>query len=214
MTRPALTLGRVDRIRLQVGFRETPDGPAYEQYLLDLPPSDTDDAAADGSFDDGPYLAALEPVVSVVGEKRRHYSLHEHRWHTSWGPATGGLDLGITVTTGAATRRMAAANQEATVAAFDTLLAKAPVVATESLTRKGAVIRARSAVAAAYALDPDALVLTVEQHDAGRRAWRFALSDSHLDRYDVTVGFLDGYAGSVHVRHEAPDEVHDSVGID
>jgi hypothetical protein len=32
------------------------------------------------------------------------------------------------------------------------------------------------------------------------------------DEYDVVVGLVDGYAGSVRVRHEERIEVFDSVG--
>ena len=40
----------------------------------------------------------------------RHYSVHQHRWHTSWGPSPGALEIGILVTTGP----RAAADPEAT----------------------------------------------------------------------------------------------------
>ena len=34
---PLLTLGRVDLARVQVGYRAQPDGPVYQQFLIDLP---------------------------------------------------------------------------------------------------------------------------------------------------------------------------------
>ena len=86
--RPLLTLGRVDRVRVQVGYRARPDGPAQQQFLLDLPVPGTDSDIGEDLLDESRVLTALEPVLYVGGDAPRHYSLHQHRWHTSWGPRT------------------------------------------------------------------------------------------------------------------------------
>jgi hypothetical protein len=96
--RPLLTLGPVDLVRVQVGYRAQPDGPAHQQFLIDLPvpPGDADQDA----FDESWVLSALEPVLRDGSGPPRHYSLHVHRWHTSWGPSPGALEIGLLVTAG------------------------------------------------------------------------------------------------------------------
>ena len=90
----------MDRVRVQVGYRARPDGPAHQQFLLDLPVPETDAPATRTRFDESRVLAALEPVLYAGAEAPRHYSLHQHRWHTSWGPSPGALEIGLLVTTG------------------------------------------------------------------------------------------------------------------
>ena len=99
-SRPLLTLGRVDLVRVQVGYRSSPDDPAYQQFLLDLTVPETDSAPGQDAFDERRALAALEPVLHAGSAAPRHYSLHQHRWHTSWGASPGALELGLLVTTG------------------------------------------------------------------------------------------------------------------
>ena len=111
--RPLLTLGGVQRLRIQVGYRARPDGPAHQQFLLDLPVQGADEARV---------LAALEPVLYVGTAAPRHYSLHQHRWHTSWGMSPGVLELGLLVTTGARTTATSDAALESVTRAFHDLL--------------------------------------------------------------------------------------------
>ena len=70
-----------------------------------MPGADT--RATEDAFDEQQALAALEPVLYAGAGAPRHYSLHQHRWHTSWGLSPGALDIGLLVTTG--TRTTAAA---------------------------------------------------------------------------------------------------------
>ena len=83
-SRALLTLGRVDLVRVQVGFRDSPDDRAYQQFLLDLSVSEGH-ARDQDAFDERLALAALEPVLYAGTEAPRHYSFHQHRWRTSWG---------------------------------------------------------------------------------------------------------------------------------
>jgi hypothetical protein len=201
---PLLTFGRVDQVRIQVGYRVTPDGPAYEQFLLDLAvPGET-------LFDEQRLLTALEPVLYAGEGPARHYSLHAHRWHTSWGASPGVVELGLLVTTG---RRSAALSDNVT-APFRELLNMFESPAPTPVSRDAAVVRATSAAALAYGLDPDALTLSVEEHHVSTNSWSLGLRTPRGDEYDVVVGFLDGYAGSVQVRHLDPIEVSDSVGTE
>ena len=117
---PLLTLGRVHRLRVQVGYRARPDGPAYQQFLLDVP---VPGLVAQGAFDEARVLAALEPVVYAGADTPRHYSIHEHRWHTSWGPSPGALEIGLLVTTGTPTVAASEAPLDGVTRAFRDLLA-------------------------------------------------------------------------------------------
>jgi hypothetical protein len=206
-TRPLLTLGRIDRIRIQVGFRTTPTASAYEQFLLDLTPDE------DGpQIEEAAVVSALEPILYDGDGPPRHYSLHQHRWSTSWGLSPGALELGLLITT---SRRSRSDTDATTVAgAFRELLGRAESSASEPVTRDAAVVRARRSTEAAYGIDGDALRLAFETHDVGADAWRIGLSDAGSGEYDVLVGFVDGCAGAVRVRHDAGLEVVDSVGSD
>ena len=206
---PLLTLGRVHRLRVQVGYRARPDGPAYQQFLLDVPvPS----MVAQGGFDEALVLAALEPVVYAGADTPRHYSIHEHRWHTSWGPSPGALEIGLLVTTGTPTAAASEAPLDDVTRAFRDLLELVGRPRPVPTSRDAAVQRARNAAATAYAVDADALSLSTEEHHLASSSWRLRLRTTSGDGYDVVVGLVDGYAGSVRVRHAGRIEVFDSVG--
>ncbi len=205
---PRLTRGRIDRVHVQVGLREGPEGPVGEQFLLELP------AHEDGQPpDEEGYLARLEPVLRADGERPLHHSLHVHRWHTSWGVAGGALEIGLTVTTGSGDSRGTSA-RHAVAEVFRELLELGESPTPTPVTREQAVVIARRSVAAAYALDPEDLALTSEQHQADRGTWTLGLRAPALDRFVVVVGLVDGYAGSVHVRHRPADEVTASLGTE
>ncbi|MGZ8743723.1 MAG: hypothetical protein ACXWXO_12460 [Nocardioides sp.] len=203
--RPLLSLGRVQRLRVQVGYRARPDGPAYEQFLLDLP-------VGESALDEARVLAALEPVLYVGSAASRHYSLHQHRWHTSWGLSPGVLELGLLVTTGTRTTAASDAALDGVTRAFRELIELAGRPEATTTSRDAAVQSARSAAATAYGLDPETLSLSAEQHHAAANSWTVGLRSSEGDEYDVQVGVVDGYAGSVRVRHDVRTEVSDSVG--
>jgi hypothetical protein len=206
-TRPLLTLGRIDRIWIQVGFRMTPTAQAYEQFLLDLT---LDEERS--QLEEAAVVSALEPILYAGDGPPRHYSLHQHRWSTSWGPSPGALELGLLITTSHRSRR----DTDSTVVgeAFRALLGLAGLSATEPITRDAAVVGARRAAEAAYGIDQGARRLTFEMHDVDARAWRIGLRDQISGEYDVVVGLVDGYARAIRVRHEAGVEVVDSVGSD
>jgi hypothetical protein len=203
-----LTLGRTDQLRIQVGYRRHQGDAAYEHFLLDLP------VAADGAsnLSDDDVLAALEPVLLAGTATPRPYSLHQHRWHTSWGATAGVVDFGLLVTVGSRSRALGGATRAATTQAFRALADLAGVRSPASPARDAAVLRARRSVASTFALDADALSLSAEEHRADTGSWHFQLRAADGEQYEVVVGFLDGYAASVHVRHRRPVEVSDSVG--
>jgi len=209
-SRPLLTLGRVDLVRVQVGHRALPDGPVFQQFLLDLPLAVADDDRVQDPFDEAWVLAALEPVLHAGDAPPRHYSLHTHRWHTSWGPSPGAFDLGLLVTTGT---RAAASDAwgDSVCRAFRGLLQAAGRPEAPA-SRDAAVLRARRSAATAYAVDPDALSLTAEEHHRAEGSWTVGLRTTAGDEYDVLVGLVDGYSRSVRVRHVKRVEVFDSVG--
>jgi len=212
-SRPLLTLGRVDLVRVQVGYRASPDDRAYQQFLLDLSVREADSAHDQDAFDERPILAALEPVLYAGAEVPRHYSLHQHRWHTSWGASPGALEIGLLVTTG--TRTTAAVSEaahEGVTRAFRDLMEVAGRPEPTPTSRDAAILRARRGAATAYAVDPDALSLSAEEHHPAENAWTLRLRTTPGHEYDVVVGFVDGYAGSVWVRHEQGIEASDSIG--
>lgn len=210
--RPLLTLGPVDIVRLQVGYRALPDGPAYQQFLMDLPVPEAERTRNGAGFDESWVLAALEPVLYDGAGAPRHYSLHVHRWHTSWGPSPGALEIGLLVTAGGRTAALSDAWQDRVVRAFHDLLAVAGRPAPTPTSRDAAVLRARRSVATAYAVDPDALSLSSEEHHPSGNSWTVGLRTTAGDEYDVMVGLVEGYARSVRVRHTERIEVSDSVG--
>ena len=211
-SRPVLTLGRVDRVRVQVGYRARPDGPAYQQFLLDLPLPEAGSARDRNAFDESRVLEALEPVVYVGADAPRHYSIHQHRWHTSWGVSPGALDIGLLVTTGTRTAAVSEAALDGVTRAFRDLLEMAGRPTPTPTPRDAAIQRARRSAATAYALDPDTLSLSTEEHHLAENSWTVGLRTLTGDEYDVVVGLVDGYAGSVRVRHDVRTEVFDSVG--
>jgi hypothetical protein len=209
-----LTLGRVELVRVQVGYRARPDGPAYQHFLLDFPVPEPDVPDDEAGFDERRVLAALEPVLYVDAATPRHYSLHQHRWHTSWGPSPGALEIGLLVTAGSRTAAVSTAAREGVVDAFRDLLQLVGQPRPTPTPRDAAILRARRGAATAYALDPSALSLSAEEHHPADKSWTVTLRATGADEYDVVVGFVDGYAGSVWVRHTQRIEVIDSIGSD
>ena len=96
--------------------------------------------------------------------------------------------------------------------AFRDLLRLADPSQPTPASREAALLRARRSAATAFALDADALTVSTEMHDPAANSWRVGLRTTAGESYDVVVGFLDGYAGSVHVRCQEPIEALDSLG--
>ncbi len=207
--RPLLTLGAVHRLRVQVGYRARPDGPAHQQFLLDVP---VPGLVAQEAFDGARVLAALEPVVYAGADTPRHYSIHEHRWHTSWGPSPGAVEIGVLVTTGSRSEAVSEAPVDGVTRAFRDLLELVGRPRPVPTSRDAAIQRARDAAATAYAVEAGALSLSTEEHHLATGSWRLRLRTTSGDGYDVVVGLVDAYIGSVRVRHAGRTEVYDSVG--
>ena len=213
--RRLLTLGRVDRVRVQVGFRAGPEDRPYQQFLLDLSVPETDSARENDGFDERQVLAALEPVLYAGAGAPRHYSLHQHRWHTSWGLSPGALDLGLLVTTGTrTTAAIAEASDDSVTRAFHDLMETAGQPPPTPTSRDAAILRARRGAATAYGVDPDTLSLSAEEHHPTENSWTVGLRSTAGDAYEVVVGLVDGYPGSVRVRHDQRTEVSDSIGAE
>ena len=125
------------------------------------------------------------------------------------------MEIGLLVTTG---NRTTAASSEApldgVIRAFRDLMEVAGRPELTPTSRDAAILRARRGAATAYAVDPDALSLSTEEHHPAENSWAVRLRATAGDEYEVVVGFVDGYAGSVWVRHEQPIEASDSIGSD
>jgi len=211
--RPLLTLGRVDLVRVQVGYRASPDDRPRLQFLLDLPVPESESARDQDAFDERLALAALEPALYVGAEAPRHYSLHQHRWHSSWGASAGAVEIGLLVTTGTSSREAVwEASHEGVARAFHDLMELVGRPAPTPTSRDVAIRCARHGAATAYAVDVDALSLSAEEHHPAENSWTVTLRTSAGDAYEVVVGLVDGYAGAVRVRHEQRIEASDSIG--
>ncbi|MEU0265767.1 hypothetical protein [Nocardioides sp. NPDC006303] len=211
-SRSLLTLGRVDSVRVQVGYRASPDEQVDRQYLLDLSVPEPDGGGGEDVLDERGILAALEPVLYAGADARRHYSLHQHRWHTSWGASPGALEIGLLVNTGPRTTAVSEASYDGVSRAFRDVMEVVGQPERTPISRESAVQRTRRAAATAYAVDPDALSLRAEEHHAADNSWTLTLRSTAGDEYDVVVGFVEGYAGSVSVRHAHRIEASDSLG--
>jgi len=192
---PLLARGRVDRLRIQVGFRASPDEPALRQFLLDVP-------SPEDGLDEDRVLAALEPAVCAGARGPRHHSLHVHRWHSSWGARDGALEIGLLVTIGTPPPAY-----DEVLAALRDVLALVRAEATGPLSRDSAVTRAHHAVASAYGLDGE-LKLSSEEHHPDVNAWTIELRRPG-EEFLALVGCVEGYAGSVDVRRRQRHEVSD-----
>jgi hypothetical protein len=210
--RPLLTLGRLDRVRVQVGYRVSPEDAAHEHFLLDVAVPDRHGADGRDPVDEGRILAALEPVLYLGSDVPRHYSLHQHRWHTSWGLSPAALELGLLVTAGSRTAAVADTARDSVTRAFRELLALADAPEPAPTARDAAIQQARRSTATAFAVVPDALTVRTEMHHAAENSWTVGLRTTAGESYDVVVGLVDGYAGSVRVRHQERVEAFDSVG--
>lgn len=210
--RGRLTLARVDRVHVQVGFCAGPDDRPYQQFLLDLSVPETDSAREKDAFDERQALTALEPVLHAGAEAPWHYSLHQHRWHTSSDVSPGALGIELLVTTGATTTAISEASHDDVTRAFHDLIELAGQPEPTPTSRDAAIVRARHAAATAYGVDPDAMSLSAEEHHPTENSWTVRLRTTAGDMYEVVVGFVDGCAGSVRVRHEQRIEVSDSIG--
>lgn len=211
-SRPLLTLGRLDRVRVQVGYRASPEDAPHEQFLLDLAVPET--YAPDGreALDERRILSALEPVLYTGAEVPRHYSLHQHRWHTSWGLSPAAMEIGLLVTTGTRTAAVSEAAEGSVSRAFRALLSLAGPPEPSPTAREAAIARARRSTATAFAVAAETLTVSTEMHHPAANSWTVGLRTTAGENYDVVVGLVDGYVGSVRVRHQERIEAFDSVG--
>ena len=210
---PLLTLGQVHRLRVQVGYRALPDGPAHQHFLLDLPvPEGRGDSDQPGGSLEARVLASLEPTLYAGTGTPRHYSVHSHRWHTSWGASPGTLEIGLLVTTGPTGHDPSQFPSDSVSQAFRELMRLLGRPEPASTTREAALLRARRSAAAAYAVDAEELSVSTEEHHATENSWAVGLRTPAGEEYHVLVGFVDGCAGAVRVWHEDQVEVFDSVG--
>jgi hypothetical protein len=203
-----LSLGKVDRIRIRVAYGRDLDGPSHDVFLLDVPL-----AAAEEAFDEMPYLEALEPILYAGAEIPADYSVHLTRHHTSFGTTAGQAEIRMNLTTRSGSATLRATALEAVTLAFRRVLDHTGRPERPELRHDDAIARARFQAQEAYPeMSSGGLSVSDEEHRATHGSWSVGLRTGDLDRYVVVVGFLDGYTGSAHVRHQPRSEVLDSVG--
>jgi len=201
-----LNLGRVDLVRVRVSYGRMLEGPEHDVFLLDLP-----GGGGEEPFDEMPYLEALEPILYSDADRPSVYSVHVNRSHTSWGSGAGEVEIRMSLTTGLRSTSQSAF--DAVTDAFRRVLEHAGRLEPVALGHDDAIASARTRVEEAYpAVHSDVLRISSEEHRAAQGSWSVGLTTRDLDRYVVVVGFLDGYAGSAHVRREPRSEVLDSLG--
>jgi hypothetical protein len=208
----ALRQGRVAGLRVTVACAHSLDTIPHDVYLLDLAPVAPGGPAR---FDEVPYLERLEPVLDaaggppawVVDVSRSHRS---DRDGIGWAHVTVHLEIA-----GASSLLEPAPDLTAVVqSAFSamTQLGAAPVEA-RALGRGEAIDAATAAVEHGFGdVDPNALSLTDEEHDAALGRWAVGLAVPGVTRFQVQLGFVPGAPGSAHVHRMPLSEVVDSVG--
>lgn len=201
-----LHLGRVDRLRVRVGYGPALGEPPRDVFLLEVP------LTASHTFDEKPCLEALEPILYPAPAAPLPYSVHLDRHHTSLGSTAG--EVGIRMDLGTGSGSLPATAVEAVALGFRRILDHAGAHDRPQLHHDDAIDRARTHVQRAYPeLDPADLSVSDEEHRPAQGSWSIGLRrHTDLDRYVVVVGFLDGHAGSAHVHHHRRSEVLDSVG--
>jgi hypothetical protein len=113
-----LGFGGVCRLRVQIGYQLKTDGSAYQRCLLDLRVHDEDEEAFEGAR----VLATLKPILYAGADAPRPYSLHQHRWHTSWGMSRNEPEIDLLVITGTASSDALMAADDAGTRAFRNLM--------------------------------------------------------------------------------------------
>lgn len=203
-----LQLGRVDQLRIRVRYGPTLEDPAHDVFLLDVP------LAAADTFDEKPYLEALEPILYAAAAAPLPYSVHLHRHHTSLETAGGQVEIRMDLATGAESTRLPTAAIDAVAAGFRRVLDHTGPPGSPELRHDDAIDRARTHVQEAYPeMDPAELAVSDEEHRPAQGSWSVGLRrHTDLDRYVVVVGFLEGCPRSAHVHHHRRSEVLDSVG--
>lgn len=203
-----LHLGRVDQLRVRVGYGPALGDPPRDVFLLDVPLE-----AAD-TFDEEPYLEALEPVLYAAVTAPLPYSVHLDRHHTSHGSSAGEVEIRMELSTGGESGSLPTGAIEAVAHGFRRILDHAGPPGRLELRHDDAIDRARAQVREAYPeMDPAELSVSDEEHRPAQGSWSIGLRrHTDLDRYVVVVGFLDGHPGSAHVHHHRRSEVLDSVG--
>jgi hypothetical protein len=198
----------VRQLRVQVGYRRRSDGSPYLVYLLELSVHDDDELL----LEEDRVLATLGPALYAGADAPRHYSLHQHRWHTSWESSRGELELILLVTSGTTTPDVLRSTDDAVTHAFRDLVGLTGRSESKPPGRDDALARARRSAAAAFGVEPASLWLGTEEHHPEEGSWTVGLRTNGGEQYDVRVGFVDGYAGSARVVHARPIEVSDSIG--
>jgi hypothetical protein len=107
---------------------------------------------------------------------------------------------------------VAEAAHDSATRAFRDLLALAGPPEAAPTAREAAILQARRSTATAFAVAPEALTVSTEMHHPARNAWTVGLRTAAGENFDVVVGLVDGYAGSVRVRQQERVEAFDSVG--
>jgi hypothetical protein len=202
-----LRLHQVDAVLVKVRVSTALGGPVRDVFLLDVRPE-----AADGRFDEAPYLEVLERSLLANGVPTDVCAVEVRRRHQGRAASPGEADIVLDLAAGrpgAADRAVRAAVRDG----FRSILNEAGGAPDRVLIRDDAVAQARARVAQSYPEVPAGqLALSDEEHRAGAGMWSLGLVLPGSARFDVLLGFVDGRPQSAHVRRSRGSEVVDSVG--
>lgn len=204
----SLVLDRVDRLSVRVSYCSVLEGPPHDVFVLDVRPGGAGD-----TFDETPYLDALEPVLHTHGEASDPCTVHVTRTHRSWTAEAGEAEIAIALATGRSTTVDRAASASVASAFRKVLELSAGGGPPDPLDHHDALAEARQRVERAYAeVHADLLAVTDEEHVAVARTWSVGMSLPTRGRFQVLLGFVDGDSRSTHIRRLPGGEVVDSVG--
>ncbi|MBC9824141.1 hypothetical protein [Terrabacter sp. MAHUQ-38] len=208
----ALRKGLVDGLRVVVAGARSLDDVPHDVYLADLAPAAA--AAADGGFDEVPYLECLEPVLELAGGAPS-WVVDVSRTHRGDRGGVGQAHLSVLIAVGAPPAAGGSVPDLTPVmrSAFSRMVAQFAPAPPVALARPDALDAAVAAVGHAYPdVDPGRLSLTDEEHHADQGQWSFGLSAPGATRFRVLLGLVPGLPGSAHVHRMPLGEVVDSVG--
>jgi hypothetical protein len=208
----ALRKGLVDGLRVIVAGARSLDDVPHDVYLVDLAP--TAGAAADGRFDEVPYLECLEPVLDLAGGAPS-WVVDVTRTHRGDRAGVGEAHLSVLIAVGAppGTGGWVPDLTPVMRSAFSRMVGQFAPGPPVALPRPDALDAAVAAVGHAYPdVDPETLSLTDEEHHAEAGQWSFSLSAPGATRFRVLLGLVPGLPGSAHVHRMPLGEVVDSVG--
>lgn len=198
---PIMTLSAVEHLCITVSYGVSLEAIPHDVFLLEgrIPESA-------GPFDATSLLGVILPELR--SSDTDPLVVHVGYTHHLGADPRADAEIAIVLTTDGSLR---AADLEAVRAAFRGLLGLLRGETAATLSHDDALPAARTRVARVYpGVHAASLRVTDEEHL--HDVWSIGLTDDSLDRYEVSIGFVDEDTATTHFRHLPASEVVDSVG--